>query len=303
MLDVLDSPTTRFVQETERRRIARELHDGVVQSLTALVADLEYFRTRCLPTIDQADREVAEKVATWQELARDSLTSMRQALGELRSPAESGPGLEHDIQVLLEELREEGYSVEFECEEWPVRLSSQYASNIYYIIREALTNIRKHAQASSINICMFYFEKHLHVSIGDDGVGMTKVDAAANANSGYNQGLIGMRERATQLNGCLTIESLHSKGTRVDVEIPYFLEEQHAGKGQYNDGLTARELEVLVLIARGLLAKEISRVLAISEKTVRNHISSIYQKLNIFDRFQLVIYAMRNGLVDIHDGE
>ena len=79
----------------------------------------------------------------------------------------------------------------------------------------------------------------------------------------------------------------------------YLLEKQNTNKGQRYDGLTARELEMLVLIARGMLAKEISRTLAISEKTVRNHISSIYRKLNIFDRSQLVIYAMRNGLVDI----
>jgi glucose-6-phosphate-specific signal transduction histidine kinase/DNA-binding CsgD family transcriptional regulator len=302
MLDVLDSPTTRFVQETERRRIARELHDGVVQSLTALVSDLEYFRTRCLPTIDQAGREVAEKVATWQELASDSLTSMRHALGELRSPVGSDPSLEQAIQIMLNELRMDGYGVVFECEEWPARLSPEYTSNIYYIMREALANIRKHAQASSIKICMFCFEKHLHVSIGDDGVGIANIDAAANAKSGYNQGLVGMRERATYLNGRLTIESAHSRGTRVDVDIPYSLEEQSTENGQCKHSLTARELEVLVLIARGMLAKEISRTLAVSEKTVRNHISSIYHKLNIFDRSQLVIYAMRNGLIDIYDG-
>ncbi|HEX9133691.1 MAG TPA: response regulator transcription factor [Ktedonobacteraceae bacterium] len=80
------------------------------------------------------------------------------------------------------------------------------------------------------------------------------------------------------------------------------LEKQTTHKGQYYHGLTAREMEMLVLITRGMLAKEISRTLAISEKTVRNHISSIYRKLNIFDRSQLVIYAMRNGLIDIHDG-
>jgi DNA-binding NarL/FixJ family response regulator len=80
------------------------------------------------------------------------------------------------------------------------------------------------------------------------------------------------------------------------------LEKQNADKGQYYGGLTAREMEMLVLIARGMLAKEIARTLAISEKTVRNHISTIYRKLNIFDRSQLVIYAMRKGLIDIHDG-
>jgi signal transduction histidine kinase len=220
MLNVLDSPATRFAQETERRRIARELHDGVVQSLTALVADLEYFRTRCLPTIDQASREVAEKVATWQELARDSLTSMRQALGGLRNPAELDLGLEHAVQVMLTELHEEAYSVVFECDGWPALLPLEYASNIYYIIREALTNVRQHAQASSINVCMFCFEEHLHVSIGDDGVGMAKHDVTVYTNSGYHQGCISMRERATLLNGQLTIESAQGRGTRVDVEIP-----------------------------------------------------------------------------------
>jgi two-component system, NarL family, sensor histidine kinase DegS len=220
MLNVLDSPATRFAQETERRRIARELHDGVVQSLTALVADLEYFRTRCLPTIDQASREVAEKVATWQELARDSLTSMRQALGGLRNPAELDLGLEHAIQVILTELREAGYSVVFECDDWPALLPLEYASNIYYIVREALTNICKHAKASAITVYMFCFEGHLHVSIGDDGVGMAKQDVTVYTNSGYHQGLIGLRERAILLNGQFTIESAQGRGTRVDVDIP-----------------------------------------------------------------------------------
>src|SRR6266700_8305436 len=88
-VESIDSLSTRSVREAERRRIARELHDGVVQSLTALVADLEYFRTRCLLTIDQTSRQVAEKVEIWQELARDSLDSMRQVLSGLRKTAES----------------------------------------------------------------------------------------------------------------------------------------------------------------------------------------------------------------------
>src|SRR5437660_10546885 len=104
-LDAVDTQATRVVQEAERQRIARELHDGVVQSLTALVADLEYFRTRCLPASNEADSVVAAKVETWQELARDSLLSMRQALGGLRQPAELAMGLESAIQTLLQALR------------------------------------------------------------------------------------------------------------------------------------------------------------------------------------------------------
>ncbi len=72
-------------------------------------------------------------------------------------------------------------------------------------------------------------------------------------------------------------------------------------KGLCADGLTSRETETLKLIARGMIAKEIAHALAISEKTVRNHISSIYHKLDIYDRSQMVIYAMKKGLVDIHE--
>jgi len=303
MLTVLDSPSIRLAQEAERRRIARELHDSVVQSLTALVADLEYFQTRHLPTLDQTSHTVAEKVATWQELARDSLISMRQALGGLRQPAELDFGLEYAIQMVLSELREADYTVVFECDNWPDQLPAEYTSNIYYIVREALTNIGKHAHATSINVCMFSFEGHLHISISDNGVGMKTQSASSIMNTGYQQGLIGIQERVTLLNGQLTIEGLAGRGTRVDVDIPMvgLLGKQNTAKRQNYDGLTAREMEMLVLIAKGMLAKEIARTLAISEKTVRNHISTIYRKLNVYDRSQLVIYAMRKGLIEIND--
>src|SRR5437588_6702779 len=122
-------------------------------------------------------------------------------------------------------------------------------------------------------------------------------------NPGYQQGLIGIKERITLLNGQFTIESSEGRGTRMDVDIPMvgLLGKQNTDKRQNNDGLTAREMEMLVLIAKGMLAKEIARTLAISEKTVRNHISTIYRKLNIYDRSQLVIYAVRKGLIEIND--
>ena len=220
MLDVLDSPVTRFAQEAERRRIARELHDGVVQSLTALVADLEYFRTRHLFSSGEASQEVAEKLETWQELARDSLASMRQALGGLRKQTDFDLDLESAIQALVDELRAAGYCVVYECEDCPTVLPFEYTSNLYYIIREALTNIRKHAQAAKIHIFMFIHDNGLHVSIGDDGVGMAPRPAHASVQNGYCQGLIGLRERAALLGGRLSIESVPGKGTRLDIDVP-----------------------------------------------------------------------------------
>jgi len=220
MLTVLDSSSIRLAQEAERRRIARELHDSVVQSLTALVADLEYFQTRQLSSPGQSGQAVAEKVAAWQELARYSLTSMRQALGGLRQPDELDFGLEYAIQAVLSELREAGYKVVFECGNWPDQLPAEHASHLYYIVREALTNISKHAHATSITVYMFAFENHLHISISDDGIGMNKQSTNSYVHSGYQLGLTGIRERVSLLNGQLTIESLEGRGTRVDVEIP-----------------------------------------------------------------------------------
>ncbi len=66
-----------------------------------------------------------------------------------------------------------------------------------------------------------------------------------------------------------------------------------------DDELTPRERETIILVARGMVVKQIALALRISEKTVRNHMRSIYHKLAVYDRSQLVIYALKKGLVDI----
>lgn len=220
MLEVMDSPITRFAQEAERRRIARELHDGVVQSLTALVADLEHFRTRHLPITGETGQEMAAKLEAWQELARDSLLSMRQALSGLRAHTNLDFDLEASVQTALMEMQQAGYAVTYDCDDWPASLPYEYASNLYYIVREALTNIRKHAHASKISVFMFSHEGALYLSVGDNGIGMISPPSSVATRAGYHQGLIGLRERATLLGGRLSIESRPGKGTRIDVEVP-----------------------------------------------------------------------------------
>lgn len=232
MLEVVDVSLARFAQEEERRRIARELHDSAVQSLTALVADLEYFRSRRLVHDNAVSQEVEEKLEMWQELARASLTSMRQTLGNLRSSS-FGSGLEQAISKLLDDFHGAGYTLTYECTDWPTILPPQYTMHLYSIVREALININKHAQASHITVFLFSHENRLHVSITDNGVGMKmtctmddtnikdkKMDAQRYLSSGYQQGLVGMQERAMLLGGRCTIESLNGRGTRVDIDVP-----------------------------------------------------------------------------------
>lgn len=220
MLDVLDSPITRLVQDAERKRLARDLHDSVVQLLTALVADLDYFRLRQLASNDDAARQVTERVETWQALARESLAAMRETLGGLRLPAEVDLGLEHSLEILLASLRNAGYQVECECEDWPAALPHDVTTNVYYIAREALTNIEKHAQATSIHICMFNYEEHLYISIADNGKGIQQDARITCGESGYHQGIMGMKERAALFGGRVTVESAPGRGTRVDIDIP-----------------------------------------------------------------------------------
>ena len=223
MITLVDSPAMSLAQEAERRRLARELHDGVVQSLTALVADLEYFRTRRLTASNEMSAEVAEKVQVWQELARDSLLSMRQTLGGLRRGTELEAGLEAAITSLLAGFQRDGYRIIYECSDWPQALPDEYITNIYAMVREALINIRKHAQASKITLFLFKLEEQLHISIGDNGIGMSTSSPSSSPLSslaGCQQGLVGLSERAALLDGQVTIESRPGKGTRLDIAIP-----------------------------------------------------------------------------------
>lgn len=79
--------------------------------------------------------------------------------------------------------------------------------------------------------------------------------------------------------------------------VAQMLSKQSTERNRCYDGLTPRELQMLAMIARGQVAKEIAHELRISEKTVRNHVSNIYRKLGIFDRSQAVLYAIKKGLV------
>jgi signal transduction histidine kinase len=135
-------------------------------------------------------------------------------------PSELDLGLENALEMLVASLQSAGYRVECECEDWPAILPYEFTSNLYYIAREALTNIEKHAKASTIHICMFGYEGHLYISIADDGSGMAKNSSVAPRGSGYHQGIMGMRERAALLDGRVTIDSVPGKGTRVDIDIP-----------------------------------------------------------------------------------
>jgi signal transduction histidine kinase len=220
MLETTEAKTTRLAQEAERRRIARELHDNAVQSLTALVTDMAYLRFSKLADNDGSmEHTMLSKLEAWHELAQESLFAIRQALSGLQSQEDQSFDLEAAVEALLTSLQHAGYLVTFASSSWPVSLPSGYASHLFYIIREALINISKHAHASTIIVSMSGFEDRLSISVSDDGIG---IRSGAEETNGYHQGLTVLRERVALLDGKLSFanEGITGKGTRLEVEIP-----------------------------------------------------------------------------------
>lgn len=305
MLNVTGFSDVHMIQNEERRRLARELHDGVVQSLTALVIDLEHSRSQFL-----FEHELSENIENWCALARNSLLSLRQTLSGMRSAVVANFDFIEHVLAMLKSMQDASYCVTFECDNWPNQLPVEYASNLYHVLREAIINICKHADASMIVVKLYGADGCLHMHVCDNGVGMATTFATVGSTHGWHQGLYGLRERVLMLGGRITIESAPRQGTCLNIDIPTPVSvpaalsyqaqsNQDIEKSPQDDGLTARERELIVLIAQGLVVKEIARMLAVSEKTVRNHISNIYHKLSVYDRSQLVIYAMKKGLVDL----
>ena len=101
------------------------------------------------------------------------------------------------------------------------------------------------------------------------------------------------------------IRTVHTGDTIIAPEIArkMLLAFEEAGSEPSAPSLTERELEIITALARGRSNKQIARALNISEKTVRNHISNIYKKLHVYDRTQAVLYAIREGLVDLESSE
>lgn len=204
------------VQEEERRRIARELHDQTGQPLTSLMMTLK----------------VLEEV--------DSLTEVRQHIGDLRDTVSQILKEVHDLALelrpsvlddlgLLAALRhcigeyEHRFRVPVDLQVLGLeneRLSPDTETALYRIVQEALTNVARHAQADSVSVLLENRGTSVMLIVDDDGTGFDVTRVMGSGPHERNLGLYGMRERASLLGGTLTLESTPGAGTAVFVEIP-----------------------------------------------------------------------------------
>jgi signal transduction histidine kinase len=195
-----------LVQEEERRRIARELHDGVGQALAALQIELDFARRNP----DEAGKRVAEGA----RILFEAMGGLRQAVHDLRPPEIGSLPLPEIFATYCErfELRS-GIRASFR---WrgPVIRADSLATGLLRILQEALTNISRHARATEVGVSVRVGEGAVELQVHDDGLGFD----AETPKSGT--GLRGMRERCAFFGGEMSVESQSGAGTRLLVRIP-----------------------------------------------------------------------------------
>ena len=197
----------------ERTRIARELHDVVAHAISVMGIQAGAARRTLAPDL-HAQREALLEV---ERLGREALDEMQRMLGVLRTGNDEQatgplPGLA-DVATLAADARPAGLEVALEVVEDLNDLPAGLQLTVYRIVQEALTNVRKHADASRVDITIARCGDHLEVTIADDGRGTDGEAIAGN-------GLIGMHERAAMHHGSLSAGPADERGFAVEARLP-----------------------------------------------------------------------------------
>ena len=184
--------------DAERRRLERDLHDGVQQRLTALAHKLGR-------APDRAPRSFIEEAEADVQLAIDEL---REARHGVQPSALADLGLAGAVKSVAARS-----IVPMKLAELPTcRLDDTAETTAYYVVAEAVTNVHKHAHASAIVVRIWMSQRFLHVTIGDDGVG--------GASETEGSGLQGLRDRVEAVSGTFVVAEVAPRGTRVGAAIP-----------------------------------------------------------------------------------
>jgi signal transduction histidine kinase len=205
------------VQEDERRRLARELHDGIGQQLTALRHRLDAL-TRSVDGVGDASNPLHQAL----EICDAAIQETRALSRLLRPQILDDLGLAAALNWLARHSAESGgYEVEVDVAELPATIDGDLSTLIFRVAQEALTNILKHAQARHVVIRLAQRQDEwLQFLVVDDGRGFDVDAAFAKASGGQSTGLASMRERVRLFGGRFTIVSRPGEGMQLRVLIP-----------------------------------------------------------------------------------
>jgi signal transduction histidine kinase len=205
------------IQEEERKRIARELHDETSQVIASITAHLEVARNTLPNNVDKVNA-IIKKAQT--QLIR-ILEEIHRLIYELRPSLLDDLGLVDGIQWLLDNnLKTAGIVVNFKTTGQVREFDNQLMTALFRVIQEVVYNIVKHAAASNVDVSLRFARSSIIVHIRDDGKGFDVEEAINTKNRPRGLGLIGMMERVELANGILNIRSHHRNGTEIKIEIP-----------------------------------------------------------------------------------
>lgn len=195
---------------TERNRIAREIHDTIAQGLAAIALKLE--TVDVMLENDTEAYKIRQVISKTLDITRDNLEEARRSVIDLRAAPLEGKTLPEAIQALIADARLLG-TIDVIGSSPP--LSVRVSSGLYRIAQEAITNVKKHAKAQSVQIQLILTPERVRLVIEDDGVGFD----LRTANKEGHFGLIGLKERAKLLNGTMDIVSCVGSGTVIETSI------------------------------------------------------------------------------------
>jgi two-component system, NarL family, sensor histidine kinase UhpB len=199
----------REIREAERRRIARELHDVVLQDLTYALQSMQVLR-RMPGGVDRAG-ETARQI----EALKRAVGGLRDAIYDLRLESVRERPLARAVESIVELNRQISDGCEFDLivdEGFPATISGAAGIEVVRVVQEALTNVRRHSGARRAAVTLGMVNGDVLVEIEDDGRGF-------GPETSYGMGLTGMRERVLVLGGKLEVESREGKGTRVFLQV------------------------------------------------------------------------------------
>jgi signal transduction histidine kinase len=206
------------VAEEERKQLARALHDGPTQKVSAIVM----MTTIATKQLEKAPHLVRDELKKMEETARETTKEMRHMLFTLRPLVLESQGLEAALHQLAEKMEEtHGQRVEIYVQDGIMRqLDKQRQGVVFYLIEEGVNNARKHAQAKLINADVKRSGESLVIEIVDNGVGFDVKKMLSTVDQRASLGMVNMQERAAMLAGNLHIESTPGKGTRITIVAP-----------------------------------------------------------------------------------
>ena len=195
----------------ERGRIAREIHDGVAQSLYMLNVSLE----TCVELAAQGRQGLQERLLSLAGVSRQALMETRHYIFDLKPMLEGDRSLTQSLQNQIQEFRSvTSIGTEFNVTGEEGSLPAGMRATVFRIVQEGLANVYRHAEADHVEVTLAFEAGVVRLEIRDNGIGFSRPEVIE------GRGLNNMAQRAEELGGDMTIESVVGEGTRLDVTIP-----------------------------------------------------------------------------------